>query len=114
MDEMPIMRTWRRLAFEGKLNDTQKLFMARTKPKEELYDTAADPHEVKNLAEAKDHQAVLSEMRAALDQWIKDTKDQGEVPEKELINRGVVKDVLTAEYDQRVKLHPKTPPVPDR
>lgn len=114
MDEMPVMRTWRRLAFEGKLNSTQSLFMARTKPKEELYDTQADPHEVNNLAESKEHAAVLTEMRAALDQWIKDTKDLGEVPEKELIKRGVVKDVLTAEYDQRVKLHPKTPPVPEK
>lgn len=112
MDEMPIMRTWRRLAFEGKLNDTQKLFMAPTKPEEELYDTQADPHEVKNLSGAKEHEATLKKMRAALDQWIKDTKDLGEVPEKELIKKGVVKDVLTAEYDQRVKLHPKTPPVP--
>lgn len=112
MDEMPIMRTWRRLAFEGKLNDTQKLFMAATKPEEELYDTPADPHEVKNLAGNKEHEATLKAMRAALDQWIKDTKDLGEVPEKELIKKGVVKDVLTAEYDARVKLHPKTPPVP--
>jgi N-sulfoglucosamine sulfohydrolase len=112
MDEMPIMRTWRRLAFEDKLNPTQKLFMAPTKPAEELYDTQADPHEVKNLAGVKEHEEQLKKMRAALDQWIKDTKDLGEVPEKELIKRGVVKDVLTAEYDARVKLHPKTPPVP--
>jgi N-sulfoglucosamine sulfohydrolase len=114
MDEMPVMRAWRRLAFEGKLTPTQSLFMARAKPKEELYDTQADPHEVKNLAGSKQHAAALAEMRAALDQWIKDTKDLGEVPEKELIKRGVVKDVLTAEYDERVKLHPKTPPVPEK
>lgn len=112
MDEMPIMRAWRRLAFEGKLNDTQKLFMAPTKPEEELYDTQADPHEVKNLAGSKEHEATLKRMRAALDRWMTNTKDLGEVPEKELIKRGVVKDVLTAEYDERVKLHPKTPPVP--
>ncbi len=112
MDEMPIMRTWRRLAFEGKLNDTQKLFMAPTKPAEELYDTQADPHEVKNLAESKEHEATLKAMRAALDRWMKDTKDLGDVPEKELIKKGIVKDVLTAEYEQRVKLHTKTPPVP--
>ena len=36
----------------------------------------------------------------------------GEVPEKELIKRGLVRDVLSTEYDARVKLHPKTPPVP--
>lgn len=114
MDEMPVMREWRRLAFEGKLNPTQTLFMSRTKPKEELYDLETDPHEIKNLAGNSDAaaQKTRKEMSDALDRWIKDTKDLGEVPEKELIKRGVVRDVLAGEYDQRVKLHPKTPPVP--
>jgi hypothetical protein len=114
MDEMPIMKDWRRLAFEGKLNDTQKLFWSRTKPKEELYDLEKDPYEVNNLASAEsvEIQKIRKEMSDALDKWIKDTKDLGEVPEKELIKRGVVKDVLSTEYDARVKLHPKEPPVP--
>lgn len=112
MDEMPIMRTWRRMAFEGTLNPTQMLFMKPTKPKEELYDLERDPHEINNLAESPDHRAVLAELRTALDKWIVDTKDLGEVPEKELIKRGVVRDVLSTEYDARVKLHPKGPPVP--
>lgn len=114
MDEMPIMKDWRKLAFEGKLNDTQKLFWSRTKPKEELYDLETDPYEVNNIANAESAliQKTRKEMSAALDTWMKDTKDLGEVPEKELIKRGVVKDVLTTEYNDRVKLHPKTPPVP--
>jgi len=114
MDEMPIMRDWRRLAFEGRLNKTQMLFMSRTKPREELYDLENDPFEINNLAtsESAEIQQVLSEMSAALDQWIVDTKDLGAVPEKELIKQGIVKDVLSTEYDARVKLHPQTPPVP--
>ncbi len=114
MDEMPIMRDWRRLAFEGTLNKTQMLFMSRTKPKEELYDLEKDPHEINNLAtaESAELQKIRKEMSDALDKWIVDTKDLGEVPEKELIKRGLVKDVLSTEYDARVKLHPKTPPVP--
>ena len=51
-------------------------------------------------------------MSAALDQWMIDTKDLGAVPEKELIKQGLVKDVLSTEYDARILLHPKTPPVP--
>lgn len=114
MDEMPIMRAWRRLAFEGKLNDSQKLFMSRTKPKEELYDLETDPHEINNIANAESAliQKTRKELSDALDKWVKDTADLGEVPEKELIKRGIVKDLLAAEYDARIKLHPKTPPVP--
>ena len=114
MDEMPIMRDWRRLAFEGKLNKTQMLFMSRTKPREELYDLENDPYEINNLALAKSDelQNVLQEMSAALDQWTVDTKDLGAVPERELIKQGIVRDVLSTEYDARIRLHPKTPPVP--
>jgi N-sulfoglucosamine sulfohydrolase len=112
MDEMPILKDWRRLAFEGKLNATQMAFFARTKPPEELYDTQTDPHETKNLAGSAEHAAVFTEMRKAMDDWIVTTKDLGAIPEKELIQRGIVKDVLSKEYDERVKLHPKTSPVP--
>ncbi len=114
MDEMPILQDWRRLAFAGKLNETQMLFMSRTKPREELYDLENDPYETVNLAlaESVQLQNVRQEMSAALDKWMVDTKDLGGVPEKELIQQGVVKDVLSTEYDARVKLHPKTPPVP--
>ena len=111
-DEMPIMKDWRRLAFEGKLNDTQKLFFARTKPKEELYDLETDPFEVKNLADDPKLGDVKKAMSAVLEKWIVDTKDLGEVPEKELIERKIVKNVLATEYEARIKLHPKTPPVP--
>jgi uncharacterized sulfatase len=112
MDEMPIMRDWRRLAFEGKLDPTPMLFMARTKPKEELYDLEKDPYEIHNLANSTENQDILKDMRAALDKWIIDTKDLGAISEKELIQRGIVRDVLSTEYDARVKFHPKTPPVP--
>jgi N-sulfoglucosamine sulfohydrolase len=112
LDEMPIQQDWRRLAFAGKLNRTQMLFWSRTKPEEELYDLEADPYEVKNLAGSQEHAAVLKEMRAALDKWMADTKDLGEVPERELIQRGLVRDLLSTEYVERIKLHPKTPPVP--
>lgn len=114
MDEMPIMRDWRRLAFEDKLDKTQMLFMTRTKPKDELYDLEKDPFEINNLAivESAEIQKVRQKMSAALDKWIIETKDLGEVPEMELIQRGLVRDVLSTEYDARIKLHPKSPPVP--
>jgi N-sulfoglucosamine sulfohydrolase len=93
---------WRQFNAEGKLNGPQALFFAPTKPAEELYDTAADPHEVNNLAGSStpEHQAKLKELRAVLDRWLEETKDLGAVPEAELVRRGIVKDVLT-KYDAR-------------
>jgi arylsulfatase A-like enzyme len=106
MDEMPTMKAWRKLAAEGKLTGPQKLFFAPTKPKEELYDTDADPHEINNLADDAKHQDKLKELRAALDKWVKETKDLGEVPETELIKRGLVVDRISTEYAERIKQHP--------
>jgi len=107
MDEMPTMRVWRQWAADGKVKGPQALFFAPTKPKEELYDTRADPHEVQNLADDPAHADKLKELRAALDQWVKDTNDLGEVPEDELIRRGLVVDRLSTEYAERIKQHPE-------
>ena len=96
----PTMQVWRKWNAEGKLNDTQKLFFAPTKPKEELYDCNADPHEVVNLASNPKYADKLKELRAALDQWIDQTHDLGAIPESELIKRGLVADRL-AEYNER-------------
>ncbi|MFO0850315.1 MAG: hypothetical protein U0871_17415 [Gemmataceae bacterium] len=112
LDEMPITKEWRRLAFAGQLNDVQMQWFTRTKPAEELYDTQADPHEVRNLAADPAHAATLAGMRATLDKWMADTKDLGAVPEAELVKRGLVKDLLATEYAERVKKHPKMSPVP--
>lgn len=62
-------------------------------------------------AELKQLETKLTDL-AARDEWIKATGDLGAVPEKELIRRGIVRDVLSTEYEARRKLHPDTPPVP--
>ena len=51
--------------------------------REELYDLATDPHEVRNLASSTDpeRERILQELRTALDRWIDDTNDQGRIPE---------------------------------
>jgi uncharacterized sulfatase len=99
-EEMPTMQVWRKWNAEGKLNAAQKLFFAPTKPKEELYDCNADPHEVKNLADDPKHAEKLKELRAALDQWLEQTHDLGAVPEAELVKRGLVSD-REKEYEAR-------------
>jgi len=44
------MQVWRKWEAEGRLNDAQRSFFAKAKPKEELYDTESDPWELRNLA----------------------------------------------------------------
>lgn len=107
MEEMPTMRVWREWQADGRLSGPQKLFFAKTKPREELYDLDADPHEVRNLAGVPEHAAKLGELRGVLDAWMAETKDLGGVPETELIQRGLVADLLK-DYAKRVK------PLPER
>ena len=64
-----------------------KLFSAKRKPVEELYDVEADPHEVKNLAADPAFQKVLGELRAALTKWQLEIGDLGLVPESEILRR---------------------------
>jgi arylsulfatase A-like enzyme len=102
MEEMPTMRVWRTLNYEGRLTPPQKLFFQLTKPAEELYDLDSDPHEIHNLAGQSRYDSVLKEMRAALDQWMAGTHDLGAISEEEMVRRGIVADKL-AEYRRRVK-----------
>ncbi len=52
-------------------------------PREMLYDTQADPHEIRNLANSKApaHRSALKNLRAALDTWMVATGDRGHIPE---------------------------------
>jgi hypothetical protein len=87
MEKSPIIQEWRRLHDAGKLEGAPALWFRQPKPEEELYDTAADPHEVHNLAADPAQAERLQKMRAALTQWMADTHDLGGVPEEELIGR---------------------------
>lgn len=80
----PLMR---RLHAQGKLAGPAAELM-KPLPAELLYDTQADPHEIRNLADSDEpaHRAALIRMRAALDTWITETGDRGAWPEP----RGVV------------------------
>lgn len=65
----------------GRLNETQKLITRQVRPKEELYDVNADPHEINNLAGNPNYAKKLKEMRRRLNQWMKKTDDKGRQPE---------------------------------
>jgi uncharacterized sulfatase len=55
-----------------------------TRPAEELYDLAADPWELKNLAAEPKHADRLKAMRADLDAWMKAQGDEGLKTERAL------------------------------
>jgi len=81
------MREIRRVHAEGKLPPAAQIFMALTKPTEELYDVENDPHELTNLADSPDHQEILARMRDAHLKWVMETKDLGLMPEPEITMR---------------------------
>ena len=85
--QYPVIRLMRRLHAAGKLTPEQELFMAKTRPPEELYDLENDPYELKNLAHVPEHQTILRELRERLEQWIQETGDRGEIPEDPAIEK---------------------------
>ncbi len=86
-DKMPIMQEWRRLDAAGQLKGPATLFMRKTKPPEEFYDTDSDPYEINNLIDSAQHQTIVADMRQKLDRWIRRTGDLGQITEDELIER---------------------------
>ncbi|MBI3280439.1 MAG: sulfatase-like hydrolase/transferase [Acidobacteria bacterium] len=96
-----VRKELRRLHAEGKLSGDQAFLLNPGKPAEELYDTQADPHEIRNLAGSPAHQAVLERLRKELRTWMVRTRDTGLLPEDDMIRRaegGSPKDMPTASY----------------
>lgn len=83
-ENWPVLQDMRRVERAGELEGPETLFFRDTKPLEELYDTASDPHELTNLADSEGHRAILTELREAVDRWMFEEKDLGLVPEMEL------------------------------
>ncbi len=67
--------------------DAQRRFLADSKPVEELYDLAADPHEVDNLADNPAYADDLRRLRCAVEDWQQTFGDLGLIHEEELIER---------------------------
>ena len=89
----PVWSLLQVLFVEGKLTPQQQLFMACTRPEEELYDLHTDPYEVNNLAADPEHKQTLEKLRGILDKWIHQTADQGGIPEDPQIGVRAYKDV---------------------
>jgi arylsulfatase A-like enzyme len=76
------------LAAAGKLKTAaQKHYAGPTRQREELYDTANDPHQINSLASDPKQADRLKEMRKLLRAWMLDVKDMGFIPEEDLAVR---------------------------
>jgi arylsulfatase A-like enzyme len=83
----PILQEMWRLYMAGELQGPQLLMFQPNRPVEELYDTQSDPYEVHSLAGDPAYQPELKRLRGALDAWIKEVGDMGEIPEAEMVRR---------------------------
>jgi arylsulfatase A-like enzyme len=86
-DQSELRRELLGMAREGKLGPSPLTYPAPTRPREELYDTQADPHQLHNLADKPEHRAVLANMRARLRDWILETRDLAFLPEADMLTR---------------------------
>jgi len=89
-EQMPMMAELRQRYKDGKLNENQARWLEPTKPEEELYDLQKDPYELENLAAKPELKDTLQYYRAVLNDWIKETNDLGEFPERDLMARWLV------------------------
>ncbi|MCH8289959.1 sulfatase [Candidatus Poribacteria bacterium] len=114
-NQYPVLTLMQVLHAQGLLSPEQARFMASKRPAEELYDLQHDPHELHNLVEDEECEAVRNELRSRLDQWIIETGDMGEIPEgaevvaywdnqmagqfeKWMENKGLSSDITDEEY----------------
>jgi len=71
----------KRLHDAGELTPYQSAHWFGIRPHEELYDIAADPHQINNLASDAAHSATLKEHRRILNEWMVASNDQGQTAE---------------------------------
>ncbi|HEV2293887.1 MAG TPA: sulfatase [Tepidisphaeraceae bacterium] len=85
-DTLTMMCDIQALRESGKATEAQWQIVSTSKPPEEFYDTQSDPHEVRNLINAPEHQSRIKELRAALNQWMAEKNDLGLIqPEAKLV-----------------------------
>ena len=102
MENMESMRLLRDLHHRGLLKPEQEAFMAERKPPEELYDLQTDPHCLRNLAADPGRGGVRRRLAAALEAWLREVDDRGAIPERQLIDDGLVEDRLGS-YAERIE-----------
>lgn len=85
-EQLATMQELRAWHDSGRLN-AEQAFWFEPRPREELYDLAADPYEVNNLVADPDFSAELERLRAALTNWHERVPDQSVEPEAAMAER---------------------------
>ncbi len=80
----PTLSMWHELAKAGKLTGPAALYMAKTKPREQLFDSEADPDEIHDLAGDPQYGQELERLRGVLREWTVETRDLGFLPEEDM------------------------------
>lgn len=83
----PTTQIWWKYFSEGKASEAQSFFWQTPKAPEELYDLASDLDEVRNLADAPEHQAMLKKLRQAQQDLARKIRDTGFLAEAEVHER---------------------------
>jgi uncharacterized sulfatase len=94
---MRALRSWHAA---DRLDATQRLYLERGRPAEQLFDTQADPWETRDLAGDPAHAAKLGELRAECDRWLASLGPLALLGPDELVARGVIKP-RSADYQRR-------------
>ena len=92
--QYPVLRLMHRMYRDSTLGPIPSLFMAASKPSEELYDTIKDPHNVNNLAGDTTYAGTLDKMRTLLTTWEIETNDQGRHAEPPEIATAIAKKAM--------------------
>ena len=86
-EKIPTMQELLRLRDEGNLTPEQAGWFRESKEVDELYDTLADPHELNNLAQNPEHEAVLSRLKKEMDRWLNSIGDDPMLSERAMIKK---------------------------
>ena len=86
-NEMPMMQELLGRHEAGLLEGTPALWFRRQRDPEELYDTRADPHQIRNLAADPAYEDILARLRAVMDARLAEGRDLALLPEEELRER---------------------------
>jgi arylsulfatase A-like enzyme len=110
-DNRESTKIMKKLYKDGELDEIQARFISNDRPEEELYDLEKDPYETLNLVNNPDYEQTLEHHRQILNDWIKNSNDNGQYPESEEALRVIYErwgdECVNPEYN-RVKFDGRT------